>query len=140
MTTRTRIRSLEGLFLACTLFCVAASPRAPVRPNLVRPPLDYRDVAAVKSVRGLLSPFGDTVLAVVQEKDLAGNRILTRTWTITFSGADPWRGSSIERLLMVRPGAAHNRRVILLENLDQGPMISHEILGEIMPDQTHDVG
>ncbi len=88
MTTRTQIRFLQRLLLACALAGGAIFPQVSVKPSSA-PPMDYRDIATVKSIRGLLSPSGEIVLAVVQEKDLAGNRILTRTWRVPFSGAEP---------------------------------------------------
>jgi dipeptidyl aminopeptidase/acylaminoacyl peptidase len=70
---------LIGLMVVCG---AAPQLRPSASSDLSRPCFDYRDVLAAKSIRSLLSPNGETLLAVVEEKDAEKNGITCRTWRI----------------------------------------------------------
>ena len=78
---------IMGLIVGMSVSSAEPRPRPSTSSDSPKPCFNYRDVAAAKSIRTVLSPGGDMVLAVVEEKDVEKNKISIRTWKIPFVGS-----------------------------------------------------
>lgn len=87
---RTKSNGILGLMTGLLILADSSTSlplQLSIHSEIPKPCIDYLDVASAKSIRTVISPGGEQILAVVEEKDVDKNQILVRTWTMPFAGS-----------------------------------------------------